>query len=89
MLTRRDLKTLKAGEQLTGDIASEIARRITDGAPHVAFLDNALLHKVTPPEGSGTRRRRQYWERNIGKGAESQVGTTRTTIFALHYVTGH
>ena len=54
MLTRRDLQSLKEGGQLTGGIASGIARRITDGAPHVAFLDNAFLEKVTPPGGGGT-----------------------------------
>ena len=43
-----DLKTLKEGGQLTGDIASEISRRITDSAPHVEFLDDAFLEKVTP-----------------------------------------
>ena len=89
MLERQDLKSLKESGQLTGDIASEIARRTTDGAPHVAFLDNAFLHKVTPPEGGGTRCRGQYWERNIGKGAESQIGTARTKTIALHYVPGH
>ena len=60
MLTRRDLKSLKEGGQLTGDIASKTARRITDGAPHVAFLDDAFLHKVTPPDGGVTRCRSQY-----------------------------
>ena len=60
MLNKLDLKSLKEGGQLTGDIASEIARRVTDSAPHVAFLDNAFLTKVTPPEGGGTRFRSQY-----------------------------
>ena len=40
-LRRHDLKTLKEGGQPTGDIASEIARRIADSASHVAFLDDA------------------------------------------------
>ena len=57
MLTRRDLKSPKEGGQLTGDIASEIARHITDGVPHVAFLDSAFLEKVTPLIGGGTRYR--------------------------------
>ena len=89
MLTRRDLKSLKEGGQLTGDIASEIARCVTDGAPHVAFLDNAFPHKVTPPDGGDTRCWRQYWERNIGEGTGSQIGTARKTIVALHCVLGH
>ena len=56
MLTRRDLKSLKEGGQLAGDIASEIARRITDGAPHAAFLDSAFLEKAAPlVGGKGTR----------------------------------
>ena len=89
MLTRRDLKSLKEGGQLTGDIASEIARRITDGAPHIAFLDSTFLQKVTPPGGGDTRCRRQYWGNNTGKGTESQIGTALATTVALHYVPGH
>ena len=50
-LTRHDPKTLKEGGKLTGDIASEIARRITDSAPYVAFLDDAFFEKVTPARG--------------------------------------
>ena len=84
-LTRRDLKTLKEGGELTGDIASEIARRLTDGAPHGAFLDSAFLEKVAPRVGRGSRCRRQYWTRNIGDGAGSRVGTAKTKIIARHY----
>ena len=89
MLRRRDLKSLKKGGQLTGDIASEIARRITDSAPQVAFLDDAFLEKVAPLVGGGTRCRSQHWARDIVKGAESQIGTTRTKIVALQYVPRH
>ena len=45
-LWRHGLKSLKEGGQLTGGIASDIVRRITDSALHVAFLDNAFLEKV-------------------------------------------
>ena len=89
MLTRLDLKSLKEGGQLTEGIASEITRCIIGGVLHVAFLDSAFLEKVTPLTGGGTRCRSQYWERNIGKGAESQIGAAQTTIVALHYVPIH
>ena len=51
-------------------------------------MDSAF-EKVTPLEGGGSRCRSQYWSLNIGKGAESQIGTARTTVIALHYVTDH
>ena len=43
MLQRCDFKTLKEDGKFTGDIASEIARRTTDSAQHVVFLDIAFL----------------------------------------------
>ena len=88
-LTRRDLKTLEEGGELTGDIASEIARRLTEGVPHVALLDSAFLEKVAPSEGRGSRCRSRYWEQTIGVGTDSRVGTAKTTIIALHYTPKH
>ena len=88
-LTRRDLKILKEGGQLTGDIESEIARRVTDGAPHVAFLDSAFLDNVEPREGRGSSYRRQYWARNVGGGAGSLIGTSKPKIIALQYAQKH
>ena len=42
----------KVGES-QGGIICEVGRRITASAPHVAFLDNAFLEKVSPIEGGG------------------------------------
>ena len=44
----RDFKTFKVGGELTGEIVSEVGRRIARYAPQIAFLDSTFLSKVAP-----------------------------------------
>ena len=83
------LKSLKEGEELTGGIVSEVGRRTTASALHVAFLDSAFLEKAAPIERESSKYRRQYWTLNIGKGVDSPIGTARTTFITLHCAPGH
>ena len=53
-----------------------------------ARVEGGVRRKPSP----GASRRglvRQYWTHNIGKCAGSQIGTTRKTIIAPHFVSGH
>ena len=64
-------------------------RRISDCAPHVAFLDLTFLTKVAPIHGEGSAYRRQFWTSMIGKCADSQIGTARKTAITPHFAPGH
>ena len=77
------------GGELTGEIVNEACRRISNCAPHIAFLDSTFLSKVAPLEGSGTKYRRKFWTIMIGADAGSQIGTTKKVVVAPHYVSGH
>ena len=88
-LRRYDIKTLKKGGELTGDIVSEVGRRIATSAPQVAFLDSTFLNKVAPIEGMGTKCRPQYWASIISDDTGSQIGTAKKVVIAPHYVPGH
>ena len=55
VLRMHNLRALKEGGGLAGDIISGVGRRITASAPHVVFLDSAFLEKVALIEEGGAQ----------------------------------
>ena len=88
-LRRRNFKTLKVDEDLTGEIVNEVGWRIVSYTPQIAFLDSTFLSKVAPLVGADSKCRRQFWTSTIGADAGSKTGIAKKVAVAPHYVPGH
>jgi len=85
-ITRSDFARLQTNEMLTDDVMREVAIRITEASPTLAFIPSMILEKNYPLRVNGIRQEitSRTWQRLVGRPI-----IDIKTIAAAHYVPGH